>query len=141
MSYCASASSYPRYLRCYSLVYSTVSHPTYPYRSMALQLPPLPVQSTPASANLQSAVHILSNLYNNATCLISSQNYNHTRLTWHLNSLYDDALPLLLQVSASADQENIPGPWLLECSQCFSDVIDHIKNLLEETFTSYALFL
>lgn len=103
---------------------------------MALQLPPLPVHSIPASSNLQSAVQILSNLYNNAARLVTSKNYNETRLTWHLHALYDDALPLLLQISASADQENIPGPWLLECSQCFSDIIDHIKNLLEETFTS-----
>ncbi|KAJ3569874.1 hypothetical protein NP233_g4769 [Leucocoprinus birnbaumii] len=103
---------------------------------MSLQLPPFPAQPTPPSPNLLGAVHILTTLYNNTGRLIHSQNYNHTRLSWHLSTLYNDALPLLLQISTAADQENVPGDWLLDCSQHFSDMIEHIRNLLQEKFTS-----
>lgn len=100
---------------------------------MSSHLPALPIRLLPWSSNVLNAVHILNNLYENAYHLITSQNFNYTRLSWHLNTMYKDALPLLFQLSTSAVQESIPEDWLLKCGQHFSNLIEHIEQLMEET--------
>lgn len=100
---------------------------------MTTQLPSLPSNPLSWSSNVLNATHILKNLYENALRVTTSHNANHSRLTWHLNTIYTDALPLLLELSFAAVQENIPENWLLECGECFSNLINHIKSAIDET--------
>lgn len=97
---------------------------------MSSHLPTLPTTMIWTS-DIHNAVQILNNLYTNALLLVTSQNFNQTRLSWHLDTLCEDALPLLSHLSSSV--EHIPEEWLLECGNCFGNLIEQLKNLVHET--------
>lgn len=90
-----------------------------------MSLPPLPQRNTPWSSNVHQANSLLCELYRRPTALLSSGNYNLHRVELNIESVLENAIPLLLEVEEAAEDEGIPLRWI-------EDVADHFARLLVE---------
>lgn len=88
-----------------------------------MSLPPLPVTDTPLSSNVYNVANVLQDMYRTANAVLSHARPDVHRLQFHQDILVNDALPLLLALEESADDEGLPRLWLEDCVSSFSDLL------------------
>ncbi|KAG6835622.1 hypothetical protein H0H93_016422 [Arthromyces matolae] len=93
-------------------------------------LPPLPNRADGNiwAPQVQQAVQNLSNAFRVACDLLSQGNYDVHRVQLHLESLRNNAIPLLYKIAEAAPSEGIPLTWVLKCSDKFHNLLEQLHS-------------
>lgn len=86
-------------------------------------LVPLPVCDLPWSSNVSQSFQILSDIFRNATTVLTHENYNTHHIQYHGETVANDVLPLLFAIEASASQEGVPADWLQAAAEQFEGLV------------------
>ena len=96
-------------------------------------IPPLPATDQAWPPSIHHAAKILGDIYNTASNVLASGNYDLHRIQYHHNTIIDDALSLLLEVekSSSNDGEQL-DLWLQACVQIFAELLVQLAEAEEQ---------
>jgi hypothetical protein len=88
-------------------------------------LPVLPHRSdgTQWSLNVCNAYRIASDLFRNASQALQLEDSEVQRLSFHIDSLVNDCVPLLEALEVHADVEGMSIPWLHSCAEAVGNVL------------------
>ena len=119
----------------------STSHPeTFPC------LPDRPSPHTAWSANIHAGYRVLANLYQNAAALLRSEDVDPLQVSFHINAIASDAVPLLsamemdTKCSTSLDDSQLPSEWLHHSAKVYGSLVhslQHIGGLAQGRFVTH----
>jgi hypothetical protein len=80
------------------------------------------------SPNVRNAYRIASDLFRNASQALQLEDSEVQRLSFHIDSLVNDCVPLLEALEELADVEGVPIPWLHSCMQAVGNVLVNLTQ-------------
>lgn len=98
-------------------------------------LPPSLLGQAWSDAVLQ-AVDSVRHIYEGANHLAESGTIEQHRIETHLNRLVQDAIPLLLELLESCDEEGIDVQWIETSAQLTSEVIAKLSDAQERAVSA-----
>jgi hypothetical protein len=105
---------------------------------MARTILPLPVRNEPWSPNVYHAFNILSDIFRTAKNILSQENYDLYRIRYHAETIENDALPLLLALEATAEEESLPVSWVYDAGSQYEDLIVELAEAEKRAVGMYA---
>jgi hypothetical protein len=97
-----------------------------------MPLPPLPTSDTPHPSAIYDVAQILHSHYETTRAVLSSGNHNKHRLQHHARLIFNDALPLLLEIEEEVKDDQTLRDWLQDVAQGFLGLTTHILDLEAE---------
>jgi hypothetical protein len=93
------------------------------------ELPALPpvTEGHAWSPNIQNAYTVLADIYNHALCALR-QELDSPRARIHIETLTQHAIPILLALEGSADDEGLPEPWIQECATALGTLVANLQK-------------
>jgi hypothetical protein len=93
-------------------------------------LPILPHRpdGTQWSLNVYNAYQIASDLFRHASQALQLEDSEVQRLSFHIDSLIDDCVPILEALEAHADVEGLPICWLHSCAEAVGNVLVNLTQ-------------
>jgi len=104
-------------------------------------LPALPAREIPYSANVYGCLNLLERTFSQASGLLSHGSFELHRVLFHKNAILRDALPLLLELEACAEDEGLPLAWLEDVSQLFGALVTQITEAEQTADGRYVFFI
>lgn len=90
-------------------------------------LPSLPLRDADDaqwSANVIQARQLLGDTYRVASNLLEQPDVDPLRFDHHLNAIIHNSIPIIVQLTESADVEGLSLDWTLEVAECFTALIE-----------------
>lgn len=95
-----------------------------------MPLPALPAPSGGASSwssNVLQACKRLTSMHDHAMQVLQTNGEMH-RIQFHIQTIMNDALPILLALEGTAEYDGLSVAWLHDCSQQFVTLIDQLRS-------------
>jgi hypothetical protein len=108
---------------------------------MARTLLPLPMCNQPWSSNVYHAFNILSDIFRTAKNVLSQENYDLHQIRHRTETIANDALPLLLTLEATAQEEGLPVSWVYDAGSQYEDLIVELAEAEKMVLGMYALLM
>jgi hypothetical protein len=101
-------------------------------RPLPLNLPDLPNDDGQRwSANVRRAHQILGDVYEHATTLLQREDSDPLQLSFHINAIMSDAIPLLSSMEQDGISAGMPLPdaWLQTCAERFGETVVQLRHI------------
>lgn len=96
-------------------------------------LPPIPPhgENNPWSPNVFNAHQVVSDLFRHAEQALRRGDPDPNRIQFHLNSLMNDAIPLLYALEAHAEEEGLEVEWIVSCAEVVGTLVGELQKAEE----------
>jgi hypothetical protein len=81
-------------------------------------------------ANIVTAHNIISDLYKHALTVLQQENADPLQISYHINSITSDAVPLLSGIEEESTGNNLPlsEDWLHDGARLLGDIVLHLQE-------------
>lgn len=94
--------------------------------TLTMPFPPLPARDQPWSPQVYNSVQVLQDMYRVANEMLAQGNYDVSRILYHADAVSSGAVPLLFDLEAAAESEELPPSWVQGCAQAFHDLLQQL---------------
>lgn len=100
---------------------------SHPFCSSALMsFPALPAREQPWSPQVYDSVQVLRDMHRVASEMLAQGNYDVSRILYHADSVASGAVPLLFDLEAAAESEELPQTWIQACAEAFHNLLQQL---------------
>jgi hypothetical protein len=106
-----------------------LGHPRPPLKFFMADLPPLPAapENQAWSPNVHNAYTVMADIHKHALQSLRRE-LDAPRARIHIDSMADHAIPILIALEGSADDEGLPTSWIQECAVAMGNLVANLQK-------------
>lgn len=98
----------------------------------------LPSRSEPYSSSVYNAVDILHDILRHSHTLLQKGQYDVHRVEYYLDSIIQDAVPIVIDLTETEEENGLPKDWTNSVMKMFTDLI---HSLMEAHKTALGVYV